>query len=221
MKKFSLVSLAIGAALAISPAMLIGQSTFNWSATDNGLVGSGTLTATSVGGGVWDITGMTGTFTNTNTSNGDQAFSGSIDGLTGFHGEAGTPSYNSSSPSADAQTDYYDDLLYLGFTSPASSLDPPFSGSGGGQLDSGGMVFNVDDPTAGVYEIQIQQIGSTDYVFIVNPDGTYAPGPGYGTLETNFNVPEGGTSLFYLLMVGVVCIGAVFFSSRNPIHIRA
>jgi hypothetical protein len=200
MKKFALVSLAIAAALAVSPAVMFGQ-TWDWSASSNGLVGSGTITATPDGSvaGAWDVTGMTGTFSNSNTSLGDPAFSGSVVSLTGINGEAATPSYNINSPSVDALTDYYDDLLYLHYTSPASNLDStPTGGSGGGQLDSGGLVFNVLDPGNGEFEIQLQQISSANYAFIVTSSGGYSTQGYYGTLTTNFQVPDGGTTLVLL-----------------------
>ena len=165
MKKVILALFVMAAPLAIFPAVLAGQSTtFNWSASSNGLVGSGTITATPDGSvaGAWDITGMTGTFSNSNTSLGDQTFSGTVVGLTGYLGEAATLSYNINAPMEDASTDYYDDLLYLNYSSPASSVDPPApAGLGGGQFDNGGLVFNVDT-TGGVYEIQLEQYGSSD-----------------------------------------------------------
>jgi hypothetical protein len=218
MKKFSLISLAIASALMISPAMLVGQSTtFNWSASSNGLVGSGTITATPDGSvaGAWDVTGITGTFANSNTSLGNLGFSGNVIGLTGYINEDAVPSYSSSNPSGINPTLYYqyDDLLYLAYTSPSINING-YPGNGGGQFDPAGLVFNVQT-TSGVYEVEIFQDGSTTSAFVVNPDGSYDGSNNYGITASNFSVPEGGTALLYLLLSGAGCFGAIFFRSRS------
>jgi hypothetical protein len=209
MKKLSLISLAVAAALAICPAALVGQ-TLDWSVDANGITGSGTVSVVPNGvPGVYNITNMGGTFADTNLG---EVFSGTVIGIDpSYLGETYPPSYSLSSPSPDTAGDLYDELLYLnGSGSPSSNING-VPGNGGGQEDAAGFIFNVQT-TSGVYEVQIYQNGSTPYDFTVNPDGSYQ-GPPYGT-PTNFSVPEGGAALLYMLLAGGACFGVMFFS-RN------
>ena len=122
MKKFSLLSLAIASALVISPAVLVGQGTYNWSVDLNGMIGSGTITTTSGG----DITAITGNFENTSSVNGVAEFSGNVIGLTNgtvSQGEAPTLSYSLTAPMTDATTDYYDDILVKQYGALPASKD--------------------------------------------------------------------------------------------------
>jgi hypothetical protein len=98
-----------------------------------------------------------------------------------------------------------------------------------------GQTVEVLNSTGGVldtYSTTILGAGPTDSVY--NPDITsttaiqivFGPSWDDGIDNINFSetpaaTPEGGQSLFYLLMAGTACFGVMLFGSRNGLRSRA
>lgn len=137
MKKFSLALLALATALAISPAAQADSFTFTFTGLNvvpASLTITGVFTATSVGGGLYDVTSLSGTFVDTNT--------------------IGTQPVTTFIPSAGTSADglwIYDNLFC------PSGTCPGFSGS---VIDTAaGLLFDV----GGNYEINIWGNGGNSY----------------------------------------------------------
>jgi len=192
MKKLSLVSLACAAALAVCPAVLLGQS-YDFTISGSGISATGVLTVQATGNpSVDEIIGISGTYSD-----------GSIVGaaITGLYPD---PSYT---PIEDSNHLFYFDNLF----------DP--SGTGG-SLDAYGMVFDiaggdyvgmcsgagcVDGGHPGPYNLNV-----------VDTTGNYTHNnSGVGVTFTPLSAPEGGASSLYLVLAGAVCFGAIFFFSRD------
>jgi hypothetical protein len=203
MKKLSLISLAVAAALAICPAALVAQSfdfTFTSLIPPNGDTAIGTLvTGASIGGGGYDIT--SGAVTLYSPTNGTETFNL-------VQGNAIPP--GSITPPPGVFT--YDNILY-----------PTGDGSGGYLTNTAGLLF-MDGSS--VMQLNLwgnnntNQYGSgtynpTDYTYGLwtETNGSWGPTEDAGTF-TLTAVPEGGASLLYLLLAGGACFGAMFFS-RN------
>ena len=200
MKKVSLVSLACATALAIFPAILVGQQ-IDFSINGSGISASGTITvATTATPGVDEITGISGTYSDSN---------GSVPvvdaAITGLYPD---PSYT---PIQDSYHLFqFDNLLYT-------------SGNGGLYLDNNGMLFVIaNGDEVGVCGTSCATT-TNGTAFSYNLDredsGNYQENnEGVGV---QFSAPEGGATLLYLLLAGATCFGAMFFSSRSRIENRA
>ena len=227
MKNFSAVSLAIAAALVISPVALVGQThNFNFSGPvtngPNGAVGEITIngafaTSTPYGpdGGVI-ISSFSGYYSDT----GD-GVSGAISLYPGY----GT--YENYLTSADDSW-WFNNLFYPGANAPGTTR---------GLVDYYGPLFYVS-PTTGTpdpdeWEVNFWAVTNTTYQVEESVTGStqhflnYASGIGItsvneGTVNRNtLSIPEGGAALLYLLLAGAACFGAMVLSPRNRLGNRA
>lgn len=161
--------LMLVAAVAISP--MAKADSYNFSFSGGGLSGSGQLNVSTVlVAGVpdgYEITGISGTFTDANTG-----FTGAISGLI----PSGLPTVNPDGtffPPNSSAGYSYDNLFYPGNDSPA--ICPPTPGEApypfsGGKLDIYGVLF-----TAGGYTVDLWSNG-------VLPGST---APDYGVADTD------------------------------------
>jgi hypothetical protein len=150
MKKVSLVSLACAMALAIFPAVLVGQTAdFTYTYTDTqGLSASGTLTGTLLAPGEYDITSGTIDI----TSGGAVQGSGVL---------VSNPAAPGSSTTIVGNTQYtYDDLLF-----PTSNP----------QLDIDGLLFDLNGVTVNIWGSGVSEYQAVegDSVFNDNGSGTF------------------------------------------------
>jgi len=150
MKKVSLVSLACATALAIFPAVLVGQTAdFTYTYTDTqGLSASGTLTGTLLAPGEYDITSGTIDI----TSGGAVQGSGVL---------VSNPAAPGSSTTIVGNTQYtYDDLLF-----PTSNP----------QLDIDGLLFDLNGVTVNIWGSGVSEYQAVegDSVFNDNGSGTF------------------------------------------------
>jgi hypothetical protein len=205
MKKLSLVSLAIATALAISPSVLVGQQ-YNFTISGSGISASGVLTvAPTATPGVDSITGISGTYSDSGT--------GTVNGIITSLYSNPSNSYVGSSIPTHLFTD--DNLFY--------------PGNSGAQLDSAGIIFYVNGPLSPTGGIEVGLCGTSacntggspynlDSVTWFNGAYNYLhnnEGIGVTFAATEATVPEGGTTLLYLLLAGAGCFGAIFFKSRD------
>ena len=138
-KEFSVAFLALATVFAITPTA--SADTFDFTITGNGVDASGVLTATSLGGGVFGITGISGTYSDTN---GTPVVDAAITGL------YSDPAYQTIITTSYLFSD--DNLLY-----PDGAPPTCFWGtcsSGGQDLDVVGLVFD----TAGGNEVGISGV---------------------------------------------------------------
>ena len=138
MKMTYLAGMALAAILASGPIASADEFTFSFSG--GGISSSGTFTVSqSSTPGFDDITGITGTFTDTN-----DGISGAITGLyqpvSYTAPPAGSPAFTTAGFS-------YDDTFYPGGNSPHNCADYPFFG---GEFDVYGVAFNVTGGFVGI-----------------------------------------------------------------------
>lgn len=201
MKKFSIALLAV-AALAITPAAL--ADSFDFTITGNGVNASGVLTATSLGGGVFGITGITGTYSDTNGIN---VVSGTITGLypnPTFAQQYGVP------PEAYLFSD--DQLLYT-------------TGNGGLRLDNWGLLFAINggDLVAGGGDVGVCgtgcAIGGHPYdlgreMYVDASGYTYEDGGNSG-IGVDFSATQITPEPSSLLLLGTSLLGLALVAFRK------
>jgi hypothetical protein len=191
--KWNVVVLVLAAGLACTTGAY--ADTLSWSVSGDGVLGSGTFTATNEGGGEYLVTGMTGNLTITY----DGITSGGA--ITSFTAYTGTPGTNAVDPSGFYD---YDDLVF-----PNSNPE----------LDLWGVVFSV----AGITD-PLNLCGGTGcdsgtppYVlWTVNtagPSNNLGYASNYNAYQVNFSdsVPEAST--MGLLSVGL--LGLMFMRCRE------
>jgi len=128
---------------------------YNFSVTGSGIAGSGTLQVSNTGPfGAYTVTGITGTFTDTNNTTNNNSFSGAITGLN-FAPAPTTDNSDTyfSAPAFTASGFSYDNLFWPGGNSPAVCVDAPIFF--GGDFDIYGLSFNV----AGGYTMDLWSNG--------------------------------------------------------------
>lgn len=216
-KKLPILALAVGASLAAAAfAPKAVANVVNFSFTGSGITASGTFTTTqSATPGVYDITNMTGTFSDTNIG-----VSGAITGL------YQPVSYQSDTSVGIAFTSAglsYDDTYYPAGNSPPLCYDPvthqltyPFYG---GKLDDFGVTFDIaggyvgefwsngDIPGKGV----VYAAGVANSTTLLdNPNaGSASTPPGeYGSFVT---APEPDS----LMLLGAGVLGLLAFTARK------
>jgi hypothetical protein len=202
-------------------ASLASADTFTFSFSGGGITSSGTLTAVSAPDstsgvstpGTYEITGITGTFTDSN-----DGISGAITGLY-------TPlSYITPLIEPVAYTPgglSYDDLFFPAGNSPADCLGYPFSG---GDFDTLGVAFNVTGGYVGEFFSDGNYPGYSGPVYAAadanstteldnpNPDGTLPEPTGVVGTFTAAAVPEPGTLPLLASTLGVL---AILFATRS------
>jgi len=201
MKKFSLVSLVVASALAISPAVVNAQ-TYDFTYSDSNYVLSGVLTATPDGGGIYTVTGVAGTVA--------QASAPSIKYPLTLVPPYAVPS-NHNGDNIYGQ----DDLIYPG-QAPLLTLCPNYGCPFGG-LE---FAFPAPPPLIGIN-------GGSDIALFANTSVSYGSlesanlgGYAITTSDGAFTliaVPEGGLTALYLLLAAVTCLGAIFLASRDKL----
>jgi PEP-CTERM motif len=221
MKVRYMVMLALAAVVGLSSVAMADQ--FNFSFNGNGITASGILTVSpSSSPGVDEITGISGTFSDTNVG-----VSGAI---TGLYQPVSYVSDTLATPGIAFTTGglSYDDLFYPAGDSPAicfalvngvPTLTYPFSG---GQFDIFGVAFDIG--AAGGYVGELWSNGdvgggpiiyaaglanATELVDNPNagPEGSAPPGR-YGTFATSPTPEPSSLLLFSIGLFGIAALGA-------------
>jgi len=163
--------LVLATSVALTPAARADSYTFSFSG--GGLSGSGVLTYsnTAVPGvpGAYQVTGITGTVSDTNIGLSNAAITGlQTTGLPTNITPVGQPFAGTFLPPgspADGFGFSYDNLFYPAGDSPAV-CPPPLPGDpngpypfGGGLLDIYGLLFNVDGGANGIYNVGLWSNG--------------------------------------------------------------
>jgi hypothetical protein len=206
---------AVLAVLAITSLAKAGTLTFSFSG--GGIASSGTLTFVPAPDGTsgvstpgtYEITGITGTFTDSN-----DGISGVITGLYTPLSYITPLTATSANPVAFTTAGLsYDDLFFTAGNSPADCPGYPFSG---GDFDILGVAFNVTGGYVGEFFSDGNFPGFSGPVYAAadanssgeldnpNPDGTL-PGP-TGVVGTFSAVPEPGTLLLFAVGFGALAI---------------
>ena len=197
--------------IAFAPAILADDVTFSFHGGTITTSGTFTTTATSTPG-YYDITGISGTFTDTS-----QGISGAI---TGLYQPVSYTAPPMGSPAATAAGISYDDTFYPGADSPNNCSDYPFYG---GVFDVYGLAFNVaggyvgalwsdgNMPGAGLV-YAAGDSNATTLLNLPNPTGADQTMPTGvpGTLQTN-DTPEPAS----LFMFGAGLLGLIPVLARR------
>ena len=163
MKINYIAALALSAAVALAPAVFADQLNFSFNGNGISTSGSFTYTPSATVPGVDEITGITGTFSDSNVG-----VSGAIKGL------YSPVSYVNTIPGVAFTTGglSYDDLF---FPNGNTALDCPGYPFTGGAFDIFGVAFDVAGPGAYVAEIwsngDIPGLGTVYAAGLANADG--------------------------------------------------
>lgn len=151
MKRITLALFGLATALAMTPSASANTFSYFLFNADHSTTLDATFTASDAGGGLYEITGVTGTYTDTNN------------GIVADTIAALTP--NPSFPSLSLTSDFlflFDNLL-----------NPDTSAFSGGVLDDFGVVFTL---ASGV-EVNIASAGGNYYFASESPDGITVNNP--------------------------------------------
>lgn len=185
MNKLILTLCTTAAFLALAPAALADPFDYNFSSSDTSVSMSVEFTANNLGGDVYQITNLTGVFTDTNNGMNNESITGIAAGI-GLN------------VTGDGL------FLYDNELSPDGAA-ADFAGS---ILDDNGVVFYIADGT----EVSFFGAGGSDYWVYESPDGVNVDNPALVELTAN-NSPVNPTvsepSSFLLLGSGLLAALAV------------
>ncbi|MGH9354637.1 MAG: PEP-CTERM sorting domain-containing protein [Terriglobia bacterium] len=227
MKGNRLAVLILAAAVGFASAAMADGINFSFSG--GGISASGAFTASQTSPGVDEITGISGTFSDSNVG-----ISGAI---TGLHQPV---TYVNTLPGVQSTAAHlsYDDLFFPAGNSPADCPGYPFSG---GQLDIFGVAFNLSGPggyvaalwsngylpdsngtmpnTPGYVPNLVYAAGltnATSNIDLPNASPTSPIPPGeFGSLTTS-SVPEPGSLVFF--GIGLLGIMTLWMRKINPLR---